>query len=166
MVLDDWKHAIVVPPYEGGGEKKVPLDVPDIVKVNSATPFWTANSWTQDSVADVREKDSHVTIYISTENKYLVGLVTDSNYKIVKKEQLMTKYILHIALFSYLQWDGMHKLMTENGESSNELSDVKDSVLEKISSRSLEWAARSILTAITSEQAFGPGTAPDDLEAV
>jgi hypothetical protein len=153
VTLDDWKHAIIVPPYEGGGEKKAPLDVPEIVLVDSSSPLWQSNEWTDRNVAEVREKEGHLVIYISTENSWLVGTLSSSKYTIAAKEKLKTKYVLNIAAFSYFQHEGikdMLKASNESGESN--LLNIPDKQLDMIRQRSLEWGARSVLTSLTSEQ--------------
>ncbi len=161
--FDDWKDAIIVAPRQGGGEKKVPLEVPDIIEVNSTSPFWKSNGWTEDNVADVKEKEGHVTIYISTENKWLVGAITNSAYQISTKERLKTKYLLHMALYAYLQHDGLEKLAKgPNGTGQSALLALDEGTLEVIGQNALEWGARSVLTAITSEHGFDKD---EDLEA-
>ncbi len=165
VTFDDWEHAIIVPPYQGGGDKKVPLEVPDIVEVSSTSEFWKSNGWTENNVAEVREKEGHVTIYISTENKWLIGMVMNSSYYISTKEKLKTKYILHMALYSYLQFDGMLKLTkgADGGDSAG-MPKLDEETREVIIQHSLEWGARAVLTAITSEQGFEKGE--EDIEAV
>lgn len=161
--LDDWKDAIIVAPRQAGGEKKIPLEVPDIVEVNSASQFWKSNGWTEDNVADVREKEGHVTIYISTENKWLVGAILNSAYQIATKERLKTKYILHMALYAYLQHSGLEKLAkAPDGANGSASLSLDESTLEIIKQNALEWGARSVLTAITSEHGFDK---EEDLEA-
>jgi hypothetical protein len=150
--LDDWKHAIVAAPYQGGGEKKVALDVPGIILVDSTSSFWTSSGWTQDNVAEVKEKESHITIYISTENKWLVGTLTSAKYTIAAKEKLKTKYILNIAAFAYFQHEGIREMLKANGTDDSSLLKIPEGQLEAIKQRSLEWGARSILTALTSEE--------------
>ncbi len=165
MIFDDWKHAIIVPPYQGGGDKKVPLEVPDVIEVDSSSEFWKSNGWTENNLAEVREKEGHVTIYISTENKWLIGMVINSGYYITTKEKLKTKYILHMALYAYLQYDGMQRLTKgNNGTDAPLMPEMDEETREVIIQTSLEWGARAVLTAITSEQGFDKGE--EDLEAV
>ena len=161
--FDDWKDAVIVPPYLGGGDKKIPLEVPDIVEVDSNSPIWKAEGWTENNVAEVREKEGHVTIYVSMENRWLIGALINSAYEIVTKEKMKTKYLLHMALFAYWQNEGLQKL--EQGTNGLESSSVKldEPTLEVVRQTSLESGARSVLTAITSERGFEKG---EDIDAI
>jgi hypothetical protein len=85
-------------------------------------------------------------IYVSIENKWLAGALTNSSYNIAMKERLMARYVLHIAFYAYLQYDGMKTL--KNSEN------ISQAALDSMMNASLEWGARSVLTSITSEQAF------------
>jgi hypothetical protein len=169
VTFDDWKQAIVASPKQGGGEKKVPLDIPDIREVDSKSSFWKSDGWTEDNVAEVREKEGHMTIYISRENKWLIGAVTNSAYAIATKERLMMKYILHMAFYAYLQHEGIENIESmvngSGGSSSSSAASTSGDAYEAIKQKSLEWGARSILTAITSEQAFEKDVAQEDADS-
>jgi hypothetical protein len=163
--FEDTRKAEIVKPPPGGGEKKVPLDAPEIVWVAPGDAFWNEEEWTEDNVAEVREKDS-VVIYVSLGNKYLTGMLTGSNYTSTKQEILKNKYLLNIAFYAYLQNKGLKELEKGEGTSSAQTQNIPDNFLEKIRHESLEWAAKSILAAITSEQAFSKTEAQtDEVEA-
>ena len=168
VTFDDWKQAIVTVPKQGGGDKKVPLDIPEIIEVNCQSSFWKTEAWTEDNVAEVREKEGHMIIYISRENKWLVGAVTNSAYAIATKERLMMKYILHMAFYAYLQHEGIENIEEATSgfsKSSSTTASASGDVYEAIKEKSLEWGARSILTAITSEQAFEKDIAQEDADS-
>jgi hypothetical protein len=165
VLLDDWKDAIVVPPLQGGKDKKIQLDMPDIIEVPVGSPTWGSLGWTEDNVAEVTEKEYHVKIFISLGNKWLIGTMENAGYSIATKEKLMTKYILHIALYAYLQREGITVLGGNGGTSVPGAVTISEADLETIKQKSLEWGARSILTAITSEQAFESDVASDGADA-
>jgi hypothetical protein len=161
--LEDCKTGIIVEPPSGGGEKKVPLDAPDIVAVKPSDPFWKENEWTEDNVAEVRE-GSNIVIYVSFGNKWLIGALSGSGYTLTKQELLRNKYLLHMAFYAYLQNKGL-KDLGSNGlqkEGLGQTQSLSEVMLDKIRQDSLEWAARAILTAITSEQAFSKAEAQID----
>jgi hypothetical protein len=157
----DTRNAIIVKPPPGGGEKKVPLDAPEILEVLPGDPFWKEEEWTPENVAEVREKDS-VVIYVSLGNKYLTGTLTGSNYTSTKQEILKNKYLLNIAFYAYLQNKGLKELGKNGETSSTQTQGVSEELLGKIRQESLEWAAKAILAAITSEQAFSKDEAQTD----
>jgi hypothetical protein len=159
----DSRNAVIVEPPPGGGDKKLPLDAPDIVEVYPEDQFWKDNEWTQDNVAEVREGSS-IVIYVSFGNKWLIGALTGSGYTSTKQELLKSKYLLHMAFYAYLQNKGL-KDLGKNGIQGTTLVPtqiVSEELLDKIRLESLEWAARAILTAITSEQAFSKAEAQID----
>lgn len=161
--LTDTKNAIVVEPPPGGGQKKMPLDAPDIVAVRPGEKFWIDNEWTEENVAEVREGSS-IVIYASFGNKWLIGALTGSGYTSTKQELLRSKYLLHIAFYAYLQNKGL-KDLGKNGARegvSAQPQNIPEELLDKIRFDSLDWAARAILTAITSEQAFSKAEAQID----
>lgn len=151
----DSRKAIVVEAQKGGEEKKTPLDAPNIWEVKPNDSFWVENEWTDENVGEVREGNS-VDIYVSFGNKWLVGALMRSKYTSTAQEVMKSKYLLHMAFYAYLQNKGLYNLTkNENkGESLTPAHDISEELLEKIRRDSLEWAARSILTAITSGQAF------------
>jgi len=161
LEFKDTRDAIVVEPTHGGGEKKVPLDAPEIVWVAPGDPFWVEEEWTADNVAEVREKDS-VVIYVSLGNKYLTGMLTSSKYTSTKQEVLKNKYLLNIAFYAYLQNKGLKDLEKKEGSDQAQTQSISDTFIEKIRHESLEWAAKAILAAITSEQAFSKDEAQTD----
>jgi hypothetical protein len=158
--FEDTRNAVVVEPPPGGGERKVPLDAPDIVAVRLGEQFWVDNEWTEENVAEVRAGSS-IVIYVSFGNRWLIGALTGSNYTSTKQELLRSKYLLHMAFYAYLQDKGLKDLGKSEAlegvpvQSQN----IPEELLNKIRQDSLEWAARAILTAITSEQAFSKAEA-------
>lgn len=157
--FDDWKDAIIVTPKQGGGSQKIRLDAPTIEPVNSQHPLWNSNQWNENHVAEVREKEGHTVIYVSVENKWLIGALKNSAYTITIKERLKTKYLLQIAFFAYLQHEGIQNMATG-------AANIAEQVFDTFKSQSLEWGARSILTAMTTEHAFDKDVEREDVEAV
>lgn len=153
--LSETRKAIVVEAHRGGDEKKTPLDAPNIWEVKPNDAFWTENEWTEENVAEVREGNS-VDIYVSFGNKWLIGALIRSKYTSTTQEVMKSKYLLHMAFYAYLQNKGLNSLTkNENkGENLTPAQNISEELLDKFRRDSLEWAARSILTAITSEQAF------------
>lgn len=133
-------HVLTAP----ASQSRVLLDAPEIEEVGSAHPFWINNNWNEDNVAEVRESNRTV-IYVSTENKYLVGTLTNTKYTETKKESIRNKYVLHIAFHAYIQYQDSEKL-------ENQAIDAK--VMESMQHEELVRAARTLLTALTSEKAL------------
>lgn len=151
------RDALIVEPPSGGGEKKVPLDAPEILEVHQGEKFWMDSEWTNENVAEVREASS-IVIYVSMSNKWLLGALTGSRYVLTQQEVLRNKYLLHIAFYAYLQNKGL-KDFGRNGVTPEPAQSISQEALDKIRQESLVWAARAILTAITSEQAFSKAKA-------
>lgn len=163
QAFKDTRNAMVVEPPPGGDEKKMPLDAPDIVEVQPDDQFWKDNEWNEDNVAEVREGNTTV-IYVSFGNKWLIGALTGSDYTSTKQEVLRSKYLLHMAFYAYLQNKGL-KDLGKNGlmkETPIPNQNISEELLDQIRQQSLEWAARAILTAITSERAFSKAEAQTD----
>jgi hypothetical protein len=152
--LSEARKAIVVGAHRGGEERKTPLDALNIWEVKPNDAFWTENEWTEENVAEVREGNS-VDIYVSFGSKWLIGAPIRSKYTSTTQEVMKSKYLLHMAFCAYLQNKGLNSLTkNENKEDLTPAHDISEELLDKFRRDSLEWAARSILTAITSEQAF------------
>lgn len=163
--LSDSRNAIVVEPTPRGDDKKSGLDAPNIYEVKPEDAFWNENEWTEDNVAEVREGNS-IDIYVSLGNKWLMGALIRSKYTEAQQNVLKSKYLLNMAFYAYLQKRGWN-VLAKNGEEGNSLSaqNLPEGLLEKIQQKSLEWTARTILTAITSEQAFSKyQTQTDDFD--
>ena len=80
----------------------------------------------------------------------------------------MMKYILHMAFYAYLQHEGIENIEEATSgfsKSSSTTASASGDVYEAIKEKSLEWGARSILTAITSEQAFEKDIAQEDADS-
>jgi hypothetical protein len=143
-------QAIVEKPKTGGPGTATTLSAPNIIEVGpdvedaGAQKFWHDNHWTEDHVAEVKTSDSSIAIFVSVANKWLVGALKESKYPSSTKEMMRDKYVLHAAFHAYIQEEAYKKL---NGS-------VPESTYEKLKAAELERAARTILTAITSEGAF------------
>lgn len=142
--LVDTRRGIVTQEMLTGGDRsKVLLDAPRIISVMPEDSFWEANEWTEDNVAEVRE-DTGTDIYVSLGNKWYVGTIVRSSYGEVHKELLKNRFVLHIAFHAYLQYLGL----------KDTSADIPQTTLDEIKQQELERAARTILTAATSERAF------------
>lgn len=151
----DSTNAIIVEPSTGGKNTKPPLDAPNIWPVNKGDAFWIENEWTDENIAEVREGKS-IDIYVSLGNKWLMGTLTGSKYTSNQQEIVKNKYILNMAFYAYLQNKGLNDITRNGTESEPSLSaqNISEELLERIQQDSLEWSARTILTAITSERGF------------
>lgn len=153
--LSDKRKAAVVEPSPGGDSTKSPLDAPNIWEVKPDDSFWIDNEWTKENVAEVREGNS-IDIYVSFGNKWLMGALKGSKYTSTQQDLMKQKYLLNMAFYAYLQNKGLNNI-TKNGsevESLLSAQNIPEEILERVRQESLEWAARTILTAITSERAF------------
>lgn len=160
--LSDIRKGIIVEPSRRGDTKKSPLDAPNIYEVKPRDPFWIENEWTEENVAEVREANS-IDIYVSFGNKWLMGALTGSRYTSTQQELIKRKYLLNMAFYAYLQNKGLNNI-TRNRTGTEDFSSVQnipEELLKRVRQESLEWAARTILTAITSEHAFLKATAEE-----
>jgi hypothetical protein len=153
--LTDTKSAIVVEPPPGGGQKKIPLDAPDIVAVRPGDQFWKDNEWTEENAAEVKEGSS-IVIYVSFGNKWLIGVLTGSGYTSTKQELLRSKYLLHMAFYAYLQNKGL-KDLGKNGSQegvSAQSQNISEELLDKIRLESLEWLQEQFLPSLLASKHF------------
>lgn len=149
----DSRDSVVVE-SRGGDRTKVPLDAPNIWAVLPDDPQYKKLEWNETSVAEVKEADS-IDIFVSLGNQWYAGAIVNSKYTPGTIEVLKSKYVLHVALFSYLQhkdWKELVKKPPQNGNGSEKR--VSEDLLDAIKVRSLDWAARTIATALTSEGAI------------
>ena len=162
--FSDKRNAIVVEPSSGGDNSKSPVDAPNIFHVTPGDPFWIENEWSEENIAEVREAKS-IDIYVSFGNKWLMGSLRGSRYTSTQQEIIKNKYLLNMAFYAYLQNKGLTNITKNRTETESSLSaqNIPEEFLERIRQESLEWSARTILTAITSERGFSKTTI-DEIE--
>lgn len=144
-IFESFRDAIVEEPIlRKENADNVETDAPWIVEVNQNHAYYTTNRWNEENVAKVEKSVDKTTIYVSVVNKWYLGAMLNSKYTEGKKTTLRSRYVLLTAFYAYLQDDRYDKLAT----------DEEKRHYEKVSSSQLEIAARTVLTAITSEKAF------------
>lgn len=142
-------EAVVEGPKTGGEGKNEKLWAPNIVKVGpdlggEGQKFYEASGWSEKDVAEVKESADSIAIFVSVANRWLLGALRSAKLTVASKERLRDKYALHVALHAYLQED-RYKGITEG---------IEEAVREQMKMEELDRAARSLITALTSEGAF------------
>lgn len=130
----------IVPPREGSKGKMTEINAPDIIEINREDKYYIDNSWTENNIAEVVE-GANIRIYVNMENKWLHSTLLKLNYTSGRVNKFKKDYVLHIAFHTFIQSDYF----------KNEVLEIEDQEKEKIKDSELDRAARTILTALSSE---------------
>jgi hypothetical protein len=144
LFLEDSRQGLVREPLlKRRSENPIHTSLPHIEPVDKRHPYYNANQWNENSVADVKKDNEKVTIYVSMENKWYREVLLRGKYSEVRKNLIQNKYLLLMAFNAYL---------ADKFREQREKEDIEfpDNQVQEL----FETGSRTILTAITSEKAF------------
>lgn len=150
LTLTDSQTAIVRNPPRSGRGSDTAIDAPNIIEVGpevhdaAGVRFWEQNEWTPDHVAEVKERDDGVDIFVSVANKYLHLTLSQSGYSAAHQDVLRSRYVLLAAFHAFIQEQAIKDLQ-DQGPASD---------VDHLRMYELDRAARTILVSLTSERAF------------
>lgn len=125
------KYKIINPDEENtaGNRGKAEVQAPEPVAVRKDE--WDEFGWDATSVAEVREEDTDVQIYVNVDNQHLAKLLQSGGYQEQGLSRMRGNYILYVAYYAWLQHH--HLSSDDHGLSGEEFENYRSAELDRAS---------------------------------